>query len=277
MTNGDHGARDVRHVLLISVDGLHAVDLAKWNVAHPGSTLGKLAREGVEYKDAHTTTPSDSFPGMVALVTGGSPKSTGVYYDDSYDRTTYPPGSNRTRSSGTECTYFEILATEFTQILSPLNPANLPMHKDEQGNCKPVVPHEFLKVNTLFEVIHEAGGYTTWSDKHQAYDLLNGPSGKGIDDRLAPGPVEGERQRRDRSAHEFGKCGGHVRERLASGHDLRQQRELRPRAGRDLRRSDLGRSGGGGPGTQRLHSAELGRHLLGQRRQGRRARRRLAR
>jgi Type I phosphodiesterase / nucleotide pyrophosphatase len=77
----DHGQErlDVRHVLLISVDGLHGVDATSWTAAHPGSTLAKLARSGVEYTDAHTTTPSDSFPGMVALVTGGTPKTTGVY------------------------------------------------------------------------------------------------------------------------------------------------------------------------------------------------------
>ena len=184
----DHGQErlDVHHVLLISVDGLHGVDAARWTAANPGSTLAKLARSGVEYTDAHTTTPSDSFPGMVALVTGGTPKTTGVYYDDSYDRTMFPPGSNCQGNPGTECTYFEILAQDFTQLFSPLNPAKLPMHKTANGTCKPVFPHEFVKVNTLFEVIHEAGGYTAWSDKHQAYDVLNGPSGKGIDDLYSP-------------------------------------------------------------------------------------------
>lgn len=181
-----HGKLDVRHVLLISVDGLHAVDVANWKTAHPSSTLAKLARSGVEYTDAHTPTPSDSFPGMLALVTGGTPKTTGVYYDDSYDRTMFPPGSNCQGNPGTECTYFEILAHDFTQLFSPLDPANLPMAKQADGTCKPVFPHDFVKVNTLFEVIREAGGTTAWSDKHQAYDILNGPSGKGIDDLYSP-------------------------------------------------------------------------------------------
>jgi arylsulfatase A-like enzyme len=177
-----HDTPDVRHVLLVSVDGLHAVDTARWTAAHPSSTLAKLARSGVEYTDAHTPTPSDSFPGMLALVTGGTPKTTGVYYDDSYDRTMFPPGSNCQGNPGTECTYFEILAKDFTQLFSPLDP----MAKQADGTCKPVYPHEFVKVNTLFEVIRQAGGYTAWSDKHQAYDLLNGPSGKGIDDLYSP-------------------------------------------------------------------------------------------
>ena len=177
---------NVRHVLLISVDGLHETDAARYIAANPTSTLAKLAHTGIEYEDAHTPTPSDSFPGLVALVTGGSPKSTGVYYDDSYDRTLYPPGSNCQGNPGTECTYFEILAKDFTQIFSPLDPGNLPLHKDAKGKCTPVYPHDFIKVNTLFEVIHKAGGYTAWSDKHRAYDLVNGPSGKGVDDLYTP-------------------------------------------------------------------------------------------
>ena len=45
------------------------------------------------YSSARTTFPSDSFPGMVAQVTGGSPKTTGVYYDDSYNRVLLAPGT----------------------------------------------------------------------------------------------------------------------------------------------------------------------------------------
>jgi hypothetical protein len=183
----DDGRRpDVRHVLLISVDGLHGVDLARWTAGHPDSTLARLADTGVSYTDAHTPTPSDSFPGLLALVTGGTPKTTGVYYDDSYDRTIFPPGSNCEGNPGTECTNFEILAQDFTQLFSPINPANLPLQKDKHGLCKPVYPHDFIKVNTLFEVIRKAGGYTAWADKHPAYDLVNGPSGKGVIDLYTP-------------------------------------------------------------------------------------------
>ncbi len=35
-----------------------------------------------------------------------------------------------------------------------------------QFHLLPVYPHDFLKVNTLFEVVRAAGGYTAWSDKH---------------------------------------------------------------------------------------------------------------
>ena len=177
---------DIQHVLLLSVNGLHETDASRWIAAHPHSTLARLSKTGFAYTNAHTPTPSDSFPGLVALVTGGSPKTTGVYYDDSYDRTLYAPGSNCQGNPGTECTYFEILERDFTQLFSPINPSNLPLHKQADGKCTPVYPHDFIKVNTLFEVIHQAGGYTAWSDKHPAYDLANGPSGRGVDDLYTP-------------------------------------------------------------------------------------------
>ena len=186
--DGDQDRDDakVRHVLLISVDGLHQKDAARWIAAHPGSTLADLAGRGVTYTDAHTSTPSDSFPGMLALVTGGTPKSTGVYYDDSYDRTLFAPGSNCQGNPGTECTYFEIIDQDMNALFSPINPGNLPMRKTAHGKCEPVYPHEFIKVNTLFEVVHAAGGYTAWSDKHPAYEIVAGPSGRGVDDLYTP-------------------------------------------------------------------------------------------
>jgi predicted AlkP superfamily pyrophosphatase or phosphodiesterase len=176
----------VERVLLISIDGLHQADLARFVAQNRSSALARLAHHGVQYPNAHTTTPSDSFPGLLALVTGGSPRSTGVYYDDSYDRTLYPPGSNCQGNPGTECTYFEIAEVDFTKLFSPLNPDNLPHRKDGSGRCVPVYPHEFIKVNTIFEVIRASGGHTAWSDKHPAYDLVNGPSGLGVEDLYTP-------------------------------------------------------------------------------------------
>src|SRR5215471_4261200 len=82
----DNSSHKVERVLLISIDGLHSVDLARFVEENPNSTLAHLSRHGVRYNNASTSKPSDSFPGMLALATGGSPKSTGVYYDDSYDR-----------------------------------------------------------------------------------------------------------------------------------------------------------------------------------------------
>ncbi len=178
--------RRVRRVLLLSVDGLHEVDLAKWVEGNPSSALARLRRSAVTYSDARTTTPSDSFPGLLALVTGGTPRSTGVYYDDSYDRTLYPPGSNCRGSAGSEIVYDESLDFDLGQLFSGgIDPSNLPLAKDASG-CHPVAPHSFLKVNTIFEVVKAAGRRTAWSDKHPAYDLVNGPSGAGVDDLYTP-------------------------------------------------------------------------------------------
>jgi hypothetical protein len=151
------------------------------------STLASLASTGIEYGAAHTTTPSDSFPGMLALATGGTPRSTGVYYDDSYDRTLYAPGSHCTGNPGTEVIFDESIDYDSSRLFSGgVNAANLPYSKDASGNCSVVFPHDFVKVNTIFELVKDAGGYTAWSDKHPAYEILNGPSGVGIDDLYAP-------------------------------------------------------------------------------------------
>jgi hypothetical protein len=79
----DHNDRErVDHVLLISVDGMHQSDLAWYVQTHPESTLAALVAQGVDFSNASTPFPSDSFPGMVGQVTGGNPSSTGIYYDD---------------------------------------------------------------------------------------------------------------------------------------------------------------------------------------------------
>lgn len=86
-------AARARHVLLLSVDGLHQSDLAWYVAAHPDSALGKLVAGGTEYTHAQTTFPSDSFPGMVAQLTGGGPGTSGVYYDDTFNHILPAPGT----------------------------------------------------------------------------------------------------------------------------------------------------------------------------------------
>jgi len=182
-----------QHVLLISIDGMHAVDLQNFIARHPNSALANLSAHGVRYPNALTTAPSDSFPGLISMVTGGTPLSGQVFYDVSYDRTQFAPGSNCTGKPGTQTTYDESIDSDLTKytgggtpgkVLSQINPANLPM-AIIKGVCKPVYPHDFMKVNTIFEVIKAAGMRTAWSDKHPAYDIVNGPSGIGVDDLYA--------------------------------------------------------------------------------------------
>src|ERR1700727_1563470 len=64
----------IRHVLLISVDGMHQYDLDWYVATHPNSELAKIAAGGREYTNDHTSDPSDSDPGGTALMTGGDPK-----------------------------------------------------------------------------------------------------------------------------------------------------------------------------------------------------------
>ena len=72
-----------------------------------------------------------------------------------------------------------------------LDPAALPV---DPATCKPVYPHDYLRVNTIFDVAHRARLRTAWSDKHPAYEILNGPSGY-----RDPRPVHaGDQQRRRR-------------------------------------------------------------------------------
>ena len=65
-----------------------------------------------------------------------------------------------------------------------VNPAKLPL--DPDAGCSPVYPHQYLHVNTIFEVIKAAGFRTSASDKHPSYEILNGPSGLGVDDLYTP-------------------------------------------------------------------------------------------
>ncbi|MDH6138259.1 hypothetical protein P3T35_000236 [Kitasatospora sp. GP30] len=198
-----HGA--AQHVLLISVDGLHQSDLSWYLAQHPQSALARLVNGGVQYSDASTTTPSDSFPGMVAQVTGGGPGTTGVYYDDTYNAALLPAGTTDCKGAkpGVEVDLTEDLdknknSIDAGQGLSGLpgsilrmtgnaqeliDPSKLPV---DPHTCKPVYPHSYLQVNTVFDVAKQAGLHTAWSDKHIAYDILNGPSGNGIDDLFAP-------------------------------------------------------------------------------------------
>jgi hypothetical protein len=203
--NDDRAEQRARHVLLISVDGLHQQDLGWYVAHHPHSTLAALADRGVSYTRASTTFPSDSFPGMLAQVTGGNPKTTGVYYDDSFNHALLPAGTKTCAGArpGAEVTYFEQLdrdpgALDAGQGLTGLpgsilrltgspeqliDPAQLPV---DPATCQPVHPHQYLKVNTVFEVARAHGLATAWSDKHPAYDVLQGPSGSGIQDLFTP-------------------------------------------------------------------------------------------
>jgi hypothetical protein len=70
--------------------------------------------------------------------------------------------------------------------LNMIDPAKLPRHLGPNGKCVALWPHQALRTNTIFEVVRESGGHTAWEDKHPAYDLVNGPSGLGVEDLYTP-------------------------------------------------------------------------------------------
>jgi hypothetical protein len=172
----DHDHGKVHHVLLISVDGLHQSDLAWYVLTHPQSTLASLTAKGIDYSNASTPFPSDSFPGMVGQVTGGNPATTGIYYDDTWNHAVFPAGTTNCvgPAPGAEVTYFEALdknlgALDAGQGIVPapgpdpwvnilhlsdnpldlINPAKLPV---DPVTCQPIYPDKYLHVNTIFEL-----------------------------------------------------------------------------------------------------------------------------
>ena len=187
----------VKHVLLISVDGLHALDLTNYVNSHPQSTLAQLSSHGVTFDNAATSQPSDSFPGLSALVTGGSPTTAGFWYDVTYNRKLSPPakttpyiayvgapGGPCPGQIGTITEFDESVDKDLTKLNGSIDPNFLP--RDPERGCAPVYPHQYLRVNTIFEVVKAHGWYTARTDKHPAYEWTNGPSGQGVDDFYGP-------------------------------------------------------------------------------------------
>jgi hypothetical protein len=206
----------IRHVLLISVDGMHALDFANCSKGMSGvnggapfcPNLAQLAQHGVDYTDTSTSKPSDSFPGLMAIVTGGSPRTVGAYYDVAYDRSLDPPATAtgngvaagsctaNTPATGSRTEFDEGIDLDQTQLnggapagvdggISSIDATKL--DRDPANNCAPVYPWNFVRTNTIFGVVHQAGGYTAWSDKHPSYSSVAGPGdGSNLDDYYSP-------------------------------------------------------------------------------------------
>jgi len=194
--NDDDRDSRIKHVLLISVDGLHALDLSNYVASHPHSALAQLSAHGKTYTNASASQPSDSFPGLVSLVTGGSPATTGFWYDVSFNRKLSLPAVANTvmgmasgpcpSTGGAVVELDEGVDFDLTQLNGGggINPDFLP--RDPDNGCQPVFPHQYLRVNTIFEVVRAHGGWTAWTDKHPSYEWTNGPSGHGVNDFYGP-------------------------------------------------------------------------------------------
>ena len=216
MTAEEHDTH-IKHVLLLSIDGMHAVDF--YNCAHgvEGANGGEpycphmaaLGDTAINYVATSSSKPSDSFPGLAAIVSGGTPKSTGLYYDVAFDRSLDAPAKTTgTGLAAGPCTPYATptgTTTDNDQGIdyddtklnggSPgagvtegsaasIDPKKLV--RDPAKNCAPVYPWNFIRVNTIFSVVHAAGGYTSWIDKHPSYSFVAGPGGKGLDEYYSP-------------------------------------------------------------------------------------------
>jgi hypothetical protein len=175
----------IRRVLVISIDGMHALDMALWIKSHPTSALGNLSAQGVNYTNASTTKPGDSIPATVGIFTGGSAAIGGMYYDDAYNRAWFAP-TNLT-CSGTPGAVIDL---KFAINLNPdgtggVDPKKMP-RQIINGVCTPVLPHNMMRLNTVFEVVRSTLGPTAYSEKRPSYDFLNGPSGTGVTDLCTP-------------------------------------------------------------------------------------------
>ena len=208
----------IKRVLLISVDGMHAVDFLNCANGISGANHGEaycpalaaLAKHGVNYVAASTSKPSDSFPGLTAIITGGSPALTGVYYDVAYSRNLQGPATTTGNGNAAgPCTpgqvptgytteYEEGIDIDQTQVnggtpgaaltdgtIASIDPNKLP--RDPAKGCAPVWPWQFVRANSIFSVIHQNGGVTAWSDKHPAYSsVASGIGPTALDDFYAP-------------------------------------------------------------------------------------------
>jgi hypothetical protein len=153
----------------------------------------------------------------MALVTGGTPKTVGAYYDVAYDRVLAPPATDTGNGllhgpcvagvvNGTRTEYEE--GVDFHQnflngfgpggpygtfdggFLS-IDPGKLPRNPfSTPVPCAPVYPWNFIRTNTIYGVIHAAGGRTAWADKHAVYAAVSGPTGtslpSNVDDYYSP-------------------------------------------------------------------------------------------
>lgn len=213
----DWNHSQIRHVLLISVDGMHAVDylncsqgIAGFNSGAPYCpNLASLGSTGINFVNASTSKPSDSFPGLISIITGATPRTMGIYYDVSYDRSLDAPAvttgnglaggkcTPNAAPTGTTTEYEEGIDIDQTKLNGGAPGAGLTdggiasidaqrLIRNPAAGCAPVWPWNFVRVNTIFGVIHGAGGYTAWSDKHPAYSAVAGPGGNSLDDFYGP-------------------------------------------------------------------------------------------
>jgi hypothetical protein len=133
----------------------------------------------------------------------------GVYYDVAYDRSLAPPAVTTGNGlAAGACTVGVLVGTttEFDEGIdrnqnllnggapgatlidgtaAAIDPQKL--IRDPSNGCNPVYPWNFVRDNTIFGIIHAAGGYTAWADKHPSYSSVGGPGdGTNVNDYYSP-------------------------------------------------------------------------------------------
>ena len=208
------GGANIKHVLLISIDGMHALDFincaSNGNLpesrrsegdrrqlprgldveavrllsgidghrerriaAHRGRLLRRGVRSGPGSADRYTT--GNGLAG--GACTPNAPNGTGTEYEEGID-------IDQTQLNG------GAPGAAYEGGIASIDPTKLV--RDPYNACQPVWPWNFVRTNTIFGVIHQAGGYVAWSDKHPAYSsvagnsYVAGPAGSILDDYYSP-------------------------------------------------------------------------------------------
>lgn len=154
-----------KHVVMIFIDGMRADLMDLEMTPH----IAALAKVGVRFANAEVGFPSDSMPGILGPLTGASPRVTGIPYDEYYDR------------------HYK-LAIEITETVTV--PPGLK-------------PHDLLKVPTIFDAAHAKGLKTGFISKHIGYEILQGPTGHGLDQLALPESADWKGPFKDYDAQNF--------------------------------------------------------------------------
>jgi Type I phosphodiesterase / nucleotide pyrophosphatase len=171
-----------QRAIFISFDGMHQFDLTDWIAKYPDSTWATVVKTAVVYSNAQASSPSDSLPATAALFSGATSFHSGIFWETSWDRSLYEGGSGCIGPPGALCDYSEACDLNSAALDGGggFNLTYLPQRKTVGGGCEPVLPHEFILVNTVFEVARTNGLVTAYADKHLSYEFVNGPSGDGL-------------------------------------------------------------------------------------------------
>ena len=177
-----------KQVIFLSFDGMHQFDLIRQIANYPSSAFATIVKNAVVYSNAQTSSPSDSLPATASLFTGAAPRSNGIWWEQMFDRSLYTGGTGCSGPIGGICDYSEAADLDNTIITggNGFNLTYLPHQKTTWGACQQVLPHDFIRTNTVFEVGRGNGIWTAFADKHLSYEFLNGPSGTGLSEGYFP-------------------------------------------------------------------------------------------